>query len=137
MARNEDMERRLQNWARWKLGAGARGALGYASVPFTSLLGADRCDFEEARIPTVDCEAEETDRAVMTLPSELRATVEVFYVLGGGMAAKARRLACTEATIRARIARSHPLIQRWLVDESARRRQVREEFERRIEAARR
>lgn len=89
MARDADTERRLQNWARWKLGAGARG-LGYASVNLTMVLGDDRSDYQEARIPTVDCEAEETDRAIMTLPSELRATLEVFYVLGGGVTSKAR-----------------------------------------------
>lgn len=128
MARIEDIERRLLNWGRWKHGAGA-GGLGYASVNLMDA-GADRDNFQEAIIPTIDCEAQETDAAVMALPSELRATMEVVYVLGGGMPQKARRLAVTESTIKARIWRAHPLIQSWLADKAQQRRSQRENLER-------
>jgi hypothetical protein len=135
MARIEDIERRLLNWARWKHGAGA-GGLGYASVNYMALTGEDRDQGAEPVIPTFDCEASETDGAVMALPSELRATVEVVYVLGGGMAAKARRLAVTEVTVWARVARAHPLIEAWVYDRAAKRRELQAELQRRLLAAR-
>jgi hypothetical protein len=135
MGRIEDMERRLQNWARWKFGAGA-GALGYARVNPATVLGADRSQIDEARIPTVDCEAEETNQAIVQLPSELRATVEVVYVGAGSMAQKARRLAVTPATVDQRVWRAHRLIQSWLADKALQRRRVRELTEARQQEAR-
>ncbi|MBB2485418.1 hypothetical protein H5407_09280 [Mitsuaria sp. WAJ17] len=115
MAKIEEIERRLLNWGRWRHGAGA-GGLGYARVVYTEVLATDRDNYQEAVIPTVDCEAEVTERAVQALASELRATVEVYYVLGGGLAAKARRLAVAEATVKSRIDRSHRIIQAWLAE---------------------
>jgi DNA-directed RNA polymerase specialized sigma24 family protein len=112
----EDIERRLQNWGRWKHGAGA-GGLGYAKVTFSAeVVDCDR-DLESV-VPTINVEAEVTDRAIMTLPSEVRATVEVVYVLGGTMAAKARRLACTEATIYSRLQRARRNISHWLIEQT-------------------
>lgn len=134
MARIEDIERRLLNWARWKHGAGA-GGLGYARVNLQAP-AVDGDDYAEARVPTDDCEATETDAAVMSLASELRATVEVVYVLGGAMAAKARRLCVSEATIKTRIWRSHVVIQSWLSDKALERRQQRERVEGLIALAR-
>ena len=113
---HEDIERRLQNWGRWKHGAGA-GGLGYAKVSFE--VEVVDCDRElESVVPTINVEAEVTDRAIMTLASELRATVEVVYVLGGTMAAKARRLACTERTIYGRVERAKRNISHWLSEQA-------------------
>lgn len=113
MARIEDIERRLQNWARWKVG-GSAGGLGYASV---NLAGdTSRALYREARIPTDDCEAEETDRAVASLDSELRRTVEVVYLDGGGTKRKADLLNCTESTIKSRIWRAHRQLSCWLTE---------------------
>lgn len=127
MAKIDDIERRLLNWGRWKHGAGA-GGLGYARVnPGLVRVDCDRS--AEAIIPTNDCEAQDTDAAVMTLPGDLRATVEVYYVAGGSMAEKARRLVCTEVTIRNRIGRAHPLIQAAVVDLVQKRRAMRAEVE--------
>lgn len=110
MARIEDIERRLLNWARWKIG-GSAGGLGYASV---NLAGdTSRELYREARIPTNDCEAEETDRAVVSLDSDLRRTVEVVYLGSGGTRNKAAALCCTEATVYARVDRAHRLLAQW------------------------
>lgn len=131
---HEDMERRLQNWGRWKHGAGA-GGLGYAKVNFAAdVVDCDRVD--EAVVPTINVEAEETDRAIMTLASELRATVEVVYVLGGGMAAKARRLACTERTVRARLVRARSAISHWLSEQAEARQRQRQRVEALMASAR-
>lgn len=134
MARDADIDRRLENWARWKHGAGA-GGLGYARVSMAMEV-VDGGEINGPRIPTSDCEAQDTDGAVMALPSELRATVEVVYVMGGGLARKARLLACTEATIRNRLGRSDVLISAWLSDLHRRRVAERERVEAVVSAAR-
>ena len=113
MARIEEVERRLLNWARWRAGAGS-GGMGFASVNMAAC--GDRSGNRESVIPTLDCEAEETDRAVMALASELRATVEAIYLGNGTMAAKARRLCVTEDGINRRIGRAHARIQAWVAD---------------------
>lgn len=127
MARIEDIERRLLNWARWSAGMNA-GGLGFATVDLTAEGGRD--GYREAVIPTSDCEAAETHQAVMALASELRATVEQVYLRGGGIAQKARRLGCSEATVYARVELAHRRIQTWLADLQAGRRAQRERVER-------
>jgi hypothetical protein len=134
MARIEDIERRLLNWARWRLG-GQSGGLGYSTVNLADAEAA-RDGYREAVIPTVDCEAEETDRAVVSLASELRATVESVYLGGGGLAQKARRLCCSIPTIHARVDLAHRRIQAWLADAEVARKAQRERIERLQAAAR-
>lgn len=133
MARIEDIERRLLNWARWRHGAGS-GGLGYATVNLAAEGGRD--NFREAVIPTIDCEAEETDQAVLALSSELRATVEAVYLQGGTMAAKSRRLCCSEPTIYSRIDQAHRRIQSWLAERDRVRREQRARLEAMQRAAR-
>ncbi len=125
---HEDVDRRLQNWGRWKHGAGA-GGLGYAKVQMGApMVDCDR--YPESTVPTSNVEAEETDRAVMTLASELRATVEVYYVMGGGMADKAKRLAVQESTIYSRLHKARQKINNWLSDKLV----AREAERKRVEA---
>jgi hypothetical protein len=136
MARIEDIERRLLNWARWKMG-GRSGGLGYASLNMAAVtVGGGRDGYRESTIPTNDCEAAETDQAVMTLPSELRRTVEVVYVEGGGMASKARRLCVGERTVQMRIETAHRHISRWLAEQNRVRQEQRALIERITQAAR-
>jgi hypothetical protein len=113
MAKIEDIERRLLNWARWRAGAGA-GGMGYSAVNLESAGGSG--GYREATIPTLDCEAEQTDRAVASLVSEIRATLELVYLGRGTMAEKARRLCIGEAMVYRRIDAAHLFIQRWLAD---------------------
>ena len=122
MGRIDDIERRLQNWARWKTSSGG-GSLGYARVQLAS--DTSREGYREARIPTLDCEAEETDRAVMVLPSDLKRTVELYYLHGGSLRRKAELLCCSESTVHARVVRAHQAIQTWLQDLERARRQER------------
>nr|WP_316642870.1 hypothetical protein [uncultured Roseateles sp.] len=121
------MERRLQNWGRWKHGAGA-GGLGYAKVRMGEPV-VDGGDLPDAIIPTVNCEAEETDQAIWSLSSELRATIEVYYVQGGSIARKAKLLAVAEPTIHSRLRRARPLIERWVTEKHQQRRAERERTE--------
>jgi hypothetical protein len=115
MARIEDIERRLQNWARWRLGA-TRSGLGYASMRWDG--GIRTPGNRESIVPTIDCEAEETDRAVMALASTLRATVEVEYLQGWSLRRKAQHLACSEPTVKSRIWQAHRHLSHWLADKA-------------------
>ena len=127
MARIEDIERRLLNWARWRAGAGM-GGLGYSGVDLTDDGGRD--GYREAVVPTMNCEASETETAVQALVPELRAAVEMFYLRGGGHKDKARRLGLSAAGMYARIETAHARLQVWLADHHARRRAERERVER-------
>ena len=133
MARIEEIERRLLNWARWRAGAGS-GGMGYASVNMASEGARD--GYREATIPTIDCEAEETDRVVMSLASELRAAVEAVYLGQGTVAEKARRLCLSEAGMYRRIDQAHARMQSWLNDLDQARRRQRARVEALLKAAR-
>jgi hypothetical protein len=113
MARNEEMERRLQNWARWRCGAGM-GGLGYSSANLTGMPSGDRG--RESVIPTDSCEAEVTQQGVMRLESELRRTVEVYYLSAHGTARRAQLLCITEAGMYRRVERAHRALEAWLVE---------------------
>lgn len=128
-ARIEDMDRRLDNWARW-LAGGRVGGLGFAAVNMLAAMGGDRGRYREASIPTSDCEGAETDAAIKTLPAELIQTIEVHYLSGLGVAAQAVRLGVTPATVRVRLCRSHGLLQTWFADQAQQRRAQRERVER-------
>jgi len=123
MARIEEVERRLLNWARWKHG-GASGGLGYVTVQYG--VDTSKAAYRQAVVPTVDCEAEETDQAVTSLASELRATLAEVYLGQRTVAEQARRLACSESTIKARVWQAHRMIQQWFDEQAARRRAERE-----------
>lgn len=123
MARNEELERRCLNWARWQEGAG-QGGLGYSGV-FHGATGGYRTSI----VPTQDVEAEQTDRAIKTLGSPLRETVHVYYLDTGSMEERCTRLQISRATIYTRIDRAHQLIAEWLRDQKARAEHERERVE--------
>lgn len=108
MARDEEIERRLQNWARWKLSC-TGGPLGFAGVDLESA-GIHRDPYASAPVPTLDVEAAETEEALKQLPADLWETVVLFYVGAGSQAKKAKKLGITERGMRGRIEQAH----RWL-----------------------
>lgn len=126
MAKIEDIERRLLNWARWKLG-GTSGGLGYAKVRYGDGVTASR--YREAVIPTNDCEAEETDRAVGELGAQARRVVEVEYLSGKTMRWKVAFLGRSESSIKATIWQAHRDIAQWVArrEERARAERIRVE----------
>ena len=113
----EWVEAKLQEWARWRL-AGGGGALGYAAVPLCgeTLSGGGRDGYRESVIPTSDVDASETDDAIHTLPSELRATVECFYLGAGTQVEKLRRLCIAKQTMADRIGKAHRLLCAYFTD---------------------
>ena len=111
MARDEETERRLQNWARWRLCC-TGGPLGYAGVDLTT---ADQPSggFENASIPTNDVEASETEVAVRALSADLKQTVELHYIGAGSQAKKATKLCITERTMRLRVEQARRQVSAW------------------------
>lgn len=122
MAIIEDIERRLLNWCEWRLG-GRSGGLGFASVNILSIV---RGGNGSAAIVQSD-EPVETDAAVRALPDDIRAAVEVWYLVGHvGASEKARRLGCCSQTLYRRRDEAHRLISIWLSSRASERRYARE-----------
>lgn len=119
MARIEDVERRLLNWARWCNTRGSAGALGYAAVRLGGEGVGQREAYREARIPVSECDAVETDAAVKALPHDLQRTVVTVYTGAGTRTDHLNRLAISLSTLKARISEAHRLISRFFADRQA------------------
>ena len=117
MARDEDMERRLNNWARWKVGVSS-ATLGYAQVDYTFVGGGN--SFSGTKIPVLGVEAEETDRAIKTLDHDLQRTLWVVYVSGADRTVQERALGCGARAIQLRVERAHVQLKRWITEENRR-----------------
>lgn len=103
MAMIEEVDRRLHNWARW-LSGGMSGALGYASLNLTGVRGGGA---DGPVIPTNAIEASSTHDEVQRLSSELRRTVELYYLQTNSRAGLSLLLCCSVSTVDARLARAH------------------------------
>lgn len=123
-----DIDRRLLNWARylWMMQSGGRVAGGGEIQERVD--NGDGWD-APAIVPTDDNEAEETHAGVLTLPSELRAAVECWYLAPGGVSQKCRRLCVSETTLRERIGQAHRALAQWLSDKVQAARAQRERVE--------
>lgn len=126
MARNEELERRCQNWARWREGAGG-GGLGYGGGGWRVESGSG--GYRTATVPTSDVEAEQTNRAIEALQSSLRRTVEVYYLGTGTMEERCQQLQISRATIYVRIDRAHEDMSAWLRELEAKAKHERERVE--------
>lgn len=126
--RNEEMERRCLNWARWRGGAGS-GGLGYGGGGgmWRDVVSTSR--YREAVVPTLDVEAEQTERGVAQLVSHLRRTVEVYYLGTGTMVERCHSLQIASATLYARIDKAHEALAAWLREQEAMARHQRERVE--------
>lgn len=118
MARDQDIDRRLINWADWLAGLRSKG-LGFASAN----MEAERVDGEgydaPSRNPVFDDEAEKTDKAVRALGPDLRKTVVLVYTGPGGIKRVAQQLGITEAGVHARIWQAHYRIKVWFSEDNA------------------
>ena len=132
MARDPNIERRLINWARWMEGAGDVG-LGYGSGSMWDRVRVDCSPNRQSVIPTNAVEAEQTDRAIKSLPTELIETVHLHYAgRGTTVAAMAATLGCAVSTLHWRIGDAHRRITVWVSDrerEAAARRQIEEQVQ--------
>jgi hypothetical protein len=123
MSRVEEVERRLLNWARWRIG-GSSGGLGFAKTSMGNQSGGSR--YRESVIPTNAAEAMETDDAVKGLEADLRDVVEQHYGEGLSVALVAVRRGRSAATIYARLDRAHAVLDQVFRDRAYARRAERE-----------
>lgn len=111
MARIPEIDRRLQNWARYIARLNSGGG-NYASVDF----GVSRVDGGGYDAPTVipisDGEAQETDRAVERLELGQRDAVRAAYLGTGSVKERARKLGLSLATLYARVELAHKVLDR-------------------------
>ena len=118
MARIPEIERRLQNWARWHALMSSGGG-NYASVDLTQ----DKVDNQgwdaPTVIPTDDAEADETDKAVQALEHDQRVAVQKAYLGSGSVAERARKLGISLATLYARVDLAHVALARHFNDARA------------------
>lgn len=126
MRYDDEWNRRLDNWARYRRQLAGGGRIAGPSLEAR----VDGAGWDAPTvIPTSDAEAEETENGVMQLPSVQRAAVEAWYLLPGGVAQRAARLCCSETTMRERVALAHRTLGNWLNDrhEAAKRQRERVE----------
>lgn len=129
MARDEEIERRLRVWARWLLTRGGSGVMGYAKVDLAEIVVGGG-GYATASVPLLAAEAAETDEAVQLLyPGGLKLTVLEYYAGRGGIAEKAARLCCSEATIHHRLGQVHRQLAEHFAAREQKRRQERERVE--------
>ena len=132
MARDPDIERRLLNWARWKNAKeGGGGNFARTDMTVERVDGAGWDWSQEP--PTFEGEAITTDQAVMALPSELRATVEMAYLGAGSVQHMMARLQIARCTVYTRIDQAHRRLRTWFAEraEAARVQLARDEAVRR------
>ena len=113
---DEEMDRRLQNWARWRCLREDGGRVATASMQ--ERVDGDGWDAPTV-IPTSDAEAEETQRGVANLQGVQRYAVEVWYLGGGGVAQRCKRAQCSETELRRRVGLGQRALGQWLADKRA------------------
>lgn len=126
MAKSDDVERRLLNWVRWRIG-GASGGTGYASSRWGGTPGTSA--YRDSVIPTSAAEAIETDAVIQRLDQDLLQLVMDHYADGLSMAALAVKRDCSVATAYARLGRLHQLLGQAFHDMAEARRAERKRVE--------
>jgi hypothetical protein len=114
MAKDDEIERRLISWSRWRAGM-SQGGLGFARIDPSTIAG-DRGGYRESIIPSMDAEAAETDEVIQLLDSELRRTCEVVYLRGGSMEKKAAFLVCSPSALYLRVDKLHRQLKAMLIE---------------------
>ena len=127
MARIPDIERRLLNWARVRL-ARDSGGIGWATTTWRERVDGEGWD-AQARIPTIDHDAEVTEQAIQSLQADLRETVHTVYLRGDGIRAAGRRLSVAPSTVSARIDMAHIRLASWFSERDRAARAERERVE--------
>lgn len=139
MAMIDWVDRRLHNWARWLAvrgrGMGAVGGLGYAAVKWGEP-GGGSASGDGPVIPVWSVEASATHDQVVKLPSELRRTVEVYYLETDSRARISVKLCCSVSTVDARLTRAHRLLKEAFDQVERAAHEHRQEMARLMESAR-
>jgi len=127
MARIDWVRHRLENWARW-CAQPASGGLGFPKQStFARFIGADRRD--EAMVPLLSLEAEQTDRAVRSLQlsrSHLYLVLKYHYAESLPIHRVAQRMGRAPSTIKANLEQADRAIAAWYDDQEQARQRERE-----------
>lgn len=128
--RDQDMERRLLNWGRWRV-AGACGTMGFAGVNWGKLGDCDggRDGYVSASVPLLGIEASETDAVVKRLAPALRETLVVEYTSNLPLSDKLVRLGVVKGAWYARIERAHRAVTQALTELAVERQDARRRVE--------
>jgi hypothetical protein len=121
---NEDYERRMQNWRRWRLGGGDTSTGASPSVyqiMASGIYNRHEARYRESTIPLLVGEAMDTERAVRSLDRALRAAVETVYLARGSLASKARSCGCRREALLERLRIAEGLILLHVQDQRAQR----------------
>lgn len=122
-----DMVRRMRNWARW---AAAGGVLGFSSCGMWSVVPSGPRG--ESSINTMGGEADDTERALNSLPIRYGQAVKLFWQYEGkSMAYLARRCGqgCDYRTFENRVIDGHALLRGEVARRSEAAQMQRERFE--------
>lgn len=118
--RDPDIERKLQNWSRWKVGEGtSSGGLGFAAAKLGASAGGGSSGYREAVVPTFDAEAAVTDEAVQSLKREYRVAIEAYYLREGTAFIAACELGLPLRTLNNRVDRAFYALRLWYSDRDA------------------
>jgi DNA-directed RNA polymerase specialized sigma24 family protein len=107
---------RLNQWARWRLGASGRGGSPYPAYNLPHKPDDDAPPDPRRYVPINDLECCDTDRCVCALSPPLRKAVDEFYIRTETVERKAQYCGCSVKTLYRRIDEAHRLIMGWLND---------------------
>lgn len=118
MARDAQIETRLQRWAQWLTVGDGDG------YPVMSTVHPDWTPPSPGMTPTLKAsphsDVRETNRAIEALSMRLRNTLVVHYVQRPTLPEQALRLSCSEATVYARVEEAHQQLLQVLHPHNAR-----------------
>lgn len=106
--RDDEIDRLLENWARWKITGSSHGR-SLSPYPIYNLAIIDR----QARrdyVPILNGEAEDIDAIIKDLPPRYARAINEYYLWTGTIDHKARRLNVCENTFRTWLAKGKELI---------------------------
>lgn len=116
MARLKRIQRRLDNWALWKVRQNDSG-LGYHARNILAVDVWGRGSYNGAIIPHFEQEAEETNQAIESMKlgkGHLFVTLDCIYIKDLGVKQTARRMDRAESTIKAQLEQADHYIAAWM-----------------------
>ncbi len=115
-AASHEYERRMNNWRMWRISDGkSRGG-----SPFPVYNLTPRPPRGENIMPILAGEAEETDQAVRSLPTNLLRAIEIWYLTAGTVNAKRKMLGCRRERMMQMLEEARLLVGRRLRERSSR-----------------
>lgn len=103
---DHDIERILENWAKWKAGDGYGGAM--SCSPLYDM--GPRAPRYGNVMPILNGEAEDIDKIINSLDERLKRAISIQYLWGDTQQQKAKRCGCCLNTFKARLDKAKQMI---------------------------